>query len=55
MAVLAGLVGVLVARRLAVPLVDLTKTATRIANGDMQLQATANGTREIASLAIGFQ
>ena len=54
MAVLASLVGVLLARRLAVPLVDLTKTATRIANGEMQLQATASGTREIASLATAF-
>jgi GAF domain-containing protein/HAMP domain-containing protein len=54
MAFLAGLVGVLLARRLAVPLVDLTKTATRIANGEMQLQATASGAREIASLAMAF-
>jgi len=54
MAVLASLVGVLLARRLAVPLVDLTKTATRIANGEMQLQATASGAREIASLAMAF-
>ena len=52
MAVLAGLVGVLVARRLVVPLIDLTKTATRIANGEMQLQAPPNGAREIASLAM---
>jgi GAF domain-containing protein/HAMP domain-containing protein len=52
MAILAGLVGVLVARRLVVPLIDLTKTATRIANGEMQLQAPPNGAREIASLAL---
>jgi putative methionine-R-sulfoxide reductase with GAF domain len=54
MAVLASLVGVLLARRLAVPLVELTQTATRIANGEMQLQATASGAREIASLATAF-
>jgi len=54
MAVLASLVGVVVARRLAVPLVDLTKTATRIANGEMQLQATPSGAQEIASLAMAF-
>ena len=54
MAVLASLVGVLLARRLAVPLVELTQTATRIANGEMQLQATASGAREIASLGMAF-
>ncbi len=54
MAVLAGLAGVLIARRLAVPLVDLTKTASRIAGGEMQLQATPTGSQEIASLATAF-
>ncbi len=54
MAVLAGLAGVLIARRLAVPLVDLTKTASRIAGGEMQLQATPSGAQEITSLAIAF-
>lgn len=54
MAVLAGLAGIWIARRLAVPLVDLTKTATRIAGGEMQLQATPGGAQEIASLAMAF-
>ena len=54
MAILAGLAGVLIARRLAVPLVDLTKTASRIAGGEMQLQATPTGAQEIASLAMAF-
>ncbi len=54
MAILAGLAGVLIARRLAVPLVDLTKTASRIAGGEMQLQATSSGAQEITSLAIAF-
>ncbi len=54
MSVLASLVGVVLARRLAVPLVDLTKTATRIANGEMQLQAKPSGAQEIASLALAF-
>jgi GAF domain-containing protein/HAMP domain-containing protein len=54
LAVLAGLVGVYLARRLAVPLVDLTKTATRIAAGEMELQATPGGVQEVAGLATAF-
>ncbi len=54
MAILAGITGIVVARRLAVPLVDLTGTATRIANGDIQLQAKAGGAQEISTLAIAF-
>jgi GAF domain-containing protein/HAMP domain-containing protein len=52
--ILAGLVGVVVARRLAVPLVDLTKTATRIAAGEMELQAIPGGVQEVATLATAF-
>jgi GAF domain-containing protein len=54
MAVLAGLVGAYLARRLAVPLVNLTGTATRIAGGEMGLQAVVAGPSEIASLATTF-
>ena len=54
MAVLAGLAGVIVARRLSVPLVDLTGIATRIADGEINLQAVAGGAREITSLASAF-
>jgi anti-anti-sigma regulatory factor/HAMP domain-containing protein len=54
MAVLAGLLGVFLARRLAVPLVNLTRTATRITEGEMELQAVVGGPREIASLAMAF-
>ena len=54
MAVLASLIGILIARRLAVPLVDLTKTAIRIASGEMQLQASPSGVQEVASLAKAF-
>ena len=54
MAVLAGLVGVYVARRLAVPLVGLTNTATRIAAGELELQAAAGGPREVGALAHAF-
>lgn len=53
-AVLAGLVGVFLARRLAVPLVNLTGTATRITAGEMELQAIVGGPRETASLASAF-
>jgi rsbT co-antagonist protein RsbR len=53
-AALAGLLGVLVARRLAVPLVDLTGTATRITAGEVDLQAAVGGPREVAGLALAF-
>jgi GAF domain-containing protein len=54
MGFLAGLAGVILARRLAVPLVDLTGTATRIADGEIQLQAAIGGPREIVTLATAF-
>jgi GAF domain-containing protein len=54
MALLAGLAGVIIARRLAVPLVDLTGTATRIADGEVGLQASVSGAQEIATLATAF-
>jgi len=54
MAILAGLTGIIISRRLTVPLVDLTGTATRIAEGEIQLQATLGGTKEIIALATAF-
>jgi GAF domain-containing protein/HAMP domain-containing protein len=54
MAMLAGLIGVNVARRLAVPLLNLTKTATRIAGGEIGLQAAIEGPTEVAGLAKAF-
>jgi len=48
------LAGAYLARRLAVPLVNLTGTATRIAGGEMELQAAVGGTSEVASLATAF-
>ena len=54
MGLLAGLAGVILARRLAIPVVDLTGTATRIADGEIHLQATVGGAKEIASLATAF-
>ncbi len=53
-AVLAGLIGVGVARRLSVPLRNLTETATRIAGGETGLQAAIAGPAEVASLARAF-
>jgi GAF domain-containing protein/HAMP domain-containing protein len=54
MTAFAGMLGGYAARRLAVPLVDLTETATRISCGEMDLQATASGPAEVASLAEAF-
>ena len=53
-AILAGVLGAYLARRLAKPLVGLTGTATRIAAGEIDLQATVGGTSEVASLATAF-
>jgi GAF domain-containing protein/HAMP domain-containing protein len=52
--VLAGLMGGLVARRLAVPLVKLTETATQVAEGDLDLETTVQGPTEVISLAEAF-
>ncbi len=52
--VLAGLLGVFIARRLSSPLVHLTRTATEIANGTEGLQADVSGPREVAGLAAAF-
>ncbi len=53
-AVLAGFVGVYLARRLAAPLLNLTETSGRIASGEIELQATAEGPTEVAQLAEAF-
>ncbi len=53
-AILAGLLGVYIARRLAAPLVNLTNTATRITEGELELQAAIAGTTEVSSLATVF-
>ncbi len=54
LAVFAGLFGVLSARRLAAPLIDLTETASRIAGGERELQAKVAGPREVVRLATAF-
>jgi methyl-accepting chemotaxis protein len=53
-AALAGLFGFVAARRLAVPLLNLTETATRIAEGEVSLQAAIEGPAEVVSLARAF-
>lgn len=54
-AILAGIFGFLMARRLAAPVINLTRTATRIADGERELLATVGiGGREIVHLAIAF-
>jgi PAS domain S-box-containing protein len=50
----AGLIGVHVARRLSVPLVNLMETATRISGGELELQAEVSGPLEVAGLARAF-
>lgn len=54
MAVLAGLIGAYIARRMAVPLSNLTTTATRIAAGETELQAAIAGPGEVSRLAMAF-
>ncbi|MBN1450467.1 MAG: GAF domain-containing protein [Anaerolineales bacterium] len=49
-----GFVSANLSRRLAQPVVDLTDTATRIAGGETQLQATVSGALEVATLATAF-
>ena len=54
MAVLAGLAGAFVARRLAAPLVDLSNAATEVAGGNLTVVAKASGPAEIAQVASTF-
>ncbi len=53
-AALASLTGVVIARRLTVPLSELMGIATRIAGGERDLQADIRGPSEVASLASAF-
>jgi nitrate/nitrite-specific signal transduction histidine kinase len=54
MAILTGLIGVYVSRRLAVPLRNLTETATQIAEGELDLEAAVEGPTEVTHLAGAF-
>jgi putative methionine-R-sulfoxide reductase with GAF domain len=53
-AVLAGLMGTLVARRLAEPLLDLSTVATEVAGGNLEVVAKADGPEEIVRVASTF-
>ena len=54
MAVLAGLAGIFMARRLSAPLIDLSNVATEIGSGNLALQAKVAGPAEIANVAAAF-
>ncbi|WP_419663017.1 ATP-binding protein [Desulfosarcina variabilis] len=54
MAILAALAGTMVARRLAVPILNLADTATRIESGQIGLQASLEGPLEVIRLAGAF-
>jgi GAF domain-containing protein/HAMP domain-containing protein len=51
---LAVVAGILVSRRLAIPVIELTNTATTIAAGDLKQRATAKGGLELEALANAF-
>lgn len=53
-AIFAGFAGVFTAKRLTSPLTDLTETASRIAAGERDLQASVAGPREVVRLATAF-
>lgn len=53
-ALLAGLIGVFAARRLSIPLTNLTDTAAKISEGNIELMATAVGPNETVRLANAF-
>lgn len=54
MAILAGLIGIVVARRLAAPIVELSTVAIRVGAGNLSLQAEVTGPAETATLAQTF-
>ncbi len=54
MSALAGMSGVFLARRLAAPIVDLTRTATRISGGELDVKAQMDGPTEVLRLSAAF-
>jgi GAF domain-containing protein/HAMP domain-containing protein len=54
LAVLAGVAGILIARRLSAPLVDLSNAATEFAGGNLEVEAKVAGPIEIAQVATTF-
>ena len=53
-ALLAGLIGLLLARRLSAPLVELSTIATEVAGGNLSVSADVSGPTEIAQVASTF-
>jgi GAF domain-containing protein len=53
-AVLAGLIGLMIARRLSAPLVDLSNIANEVAGGNLSVVAKVAGPTEIAQVASTF-
>lgn len=53
-AILVGLAGNFLARRLSAPLIDLSNVATEISSGNLGLQAQVRGPAEIAQVASTF-
>lgn len=54
LAIFAGIMGILMARRLSAPLVDLAKAASEIAGGNLSVEAKPIGPAEIVQLASTF-
>ena len=54
MSALAGMSGVFLARRLSAPIVDLTRTAARISEGELDVRAEMNGPAEVLHLSAAF-
>lgn len=53
-AILAGLFGIFIARRLSAPLIELSNVATEVASGNLTMAAKATGPAEIAQVASTF-
>ncbi len=54
MLIIAGVVGIVISRILAIPIVRLMEAANRIRSGNFELEAEARGPREVRSLAAVF-
>jgi len=53
-AILAGLLGIFLARRLSAPLIELSSVATEVSRGNLAIKAKAAGPAEIAQVASTF-
>ena len=53
-AILAGLIGIFLSRRLSAPLVELSNIATEVAGGNLTMVARVSGPAEIAQVASAF-